>query len=70
MAAGDAHVFPGLLTPVLPQLFFPKPPTSFLTCFCRGEGRKYARKKVKNNLEVAGNREQINLKKYLILYVF
>ena len=31
------HVFPGFLTPVLTQLFFPKPPTSFLTCFCRGE---------------------------------
>ena len=39
------HVFPGFLTPVLTQLFFPKPPTTFLTCFCRGERRKYARKK-------------------------
>ena len=27
------------------QLFFPKPPSTFLTCFCRGERRKYARKK-------------------------
>ena len=25
--------------------FFPKPPTTFLTCFSRGERRKYARKK-------------------------
>ena len=25
--------------------FFPKPPTTFLTCFCRGERRKYAGKK-------------------------
>ena len=25
---------------VLTQLFFPKPPTTFLTCFCRGERRK------------------------------
>ena len=31
MAVGDAYVFPGLLTPVLTQLFFPKPPTTFLT---------------------------------------
>ena len=46
MAVGDAHVFPGFLTPVLTQLFFPKPPTTFLTCFCRGERRKYAGKKV------------------------
>ena len=45
MAVGDAYVFPGFLTPVLIQLFFPKPPTTFLTCFCRGERRKYAGKK-------------------------
>ena len=30
------YVFPGFLTPLLTQLFFPKPPTTFLTCFCRG----------------------------------
>ena len=45
MAVGDAHVFPGFLTPVLTQLFLPKPPTTFLTCFRRGERRKYAGKK-------------------------
>ena len=49
MAVGDAHVFPGFLTPVLTQLFFPKPPTTFLTSFCQGERRKYARKKVRFN---------------------
>ena len=37
MAFGDAYVFPSFLTPVLTQLFFPKPPTTFLTYFCRGE---------------------------------
>ena len=37
MAVGDAYVFPGFLTPVLTHLFFPKPPTTFLTCYCRGE---------------------------------
>ena len=42
IAVGDAYVFPGFLTPVLTQVFFPKPPTTFLTCFCRGERRKYA----------------------------
>ena len=49
MAVGDAYVFPGFLTPVLTQLFFPKPLTTFLTCFCRGERRKYARKKSRLN---------------------
>ena len=49
MAVGDAYVFPGFLTPVLTQLFFPKPPTTFLTCFCRGERRKYAGKKNRLN---------------------
>ena len=39
------HVFPGSLKWVLTQLFFPKPPTTFLACFCRGERRKYAKKK-------------------------
>ena len=45
MRFGDAPVFPGFLTPVLTQLFFPKPLTTFLTCFCRGERQKYARKR-------------------------
>ena len=45
MAVGDAYVFPGFLTPVLTLLFFPKPPTTFLTCFCIGERRKYAGKR-------------------------
>ena len=43
------YVFPGFLTPILTQLFFPKPPTTFLTCFCRGERRKYAGKKSRLN---------------------
>ena len=37
MAVSDAHVFPSFLTPVLTQLFCPKPQTTFPTCFCRGE---------------------------------
>ena len=45
MVVGDAYVFPGFLTPVLTQLFFPKPPTTFLAYFCRDERRKYAGKK-------------------------
>ena len=49
MAVGDAYVFPGFLTPVLTQLFSQKPPTTFLTCFCRGERRKYAGKKIRLN---------------------
>ena len=35
MVVCDAYVFPGFLTPVLTQLFFPKPLTTFLTCFCK-----------------------------------
>ena len=35
MAVGDAHVFPG----------FPKPLTTFFTCFSKDESRKYAGKK-------------------------
>ena len=45
MAVSDAHVFPGFLKPVLTQLLFPKPPTTFLACFYRGERQKYAGKK-------------------------
>ena len=49
MAVVDTYVFPGFLTPVLTQLFLPKPPTTFFTCFCRGERRKYAGKKTRLN---------------------
>ena len=51
MAVGDAYVFPGFLTPVqdLTRLYFPESPTTFLTCFCRGERRKYAGKKSRLN---------------------
>ena len=45
MAVGDVYVFPGFLTPVLPHLFFPKPPTTFLIWFWKGERWKYAGKK-------------------------
>ena len=49
MVVGGAHVFPGFLTPVLTQIFFPKQPTTFLTCFLRGKRRKYAEEKVRFN---------------------
>ena len=58
MAVGDAYVFPGFLTSVLTQLFLPKPPTTFLTRFCRGKGRKYAGKSRLNrgsNLQPPGH---------------
>ena len=45
----EVEEVPGFLTQVLTQLFFPKPPTTFLTCFCRGERRKYAGKKSRLN---------------------
>ena len=47
MAVGDTYVFPGFLTPVLTQLFFPKPPPAF----CRGQMQKYAGKKSHLNQE-------------------
>ena len=43
------QMFPSFLTPVLTQLFFPKAQTTFLTCFSRGEKRKYPGKKVPLN---------------------
>ena len=46
MAVGDAYVFPRFLTPVLTQLFFPKPQTTFLTCLCTGERRNTPERKV------------------------
>ena len=55
MAVVDAYVFPGFLTPVLIQLFFSKPPTTFLTCFCRGERQEYAGKK--SHLNRGSNRQ-------------
>ena len=42
-------MFPDFLTPALTQLFFQKPLTTLLTCFCSGERRKYAGKKVHLN---------------------
>ena len=49
MAVSGTYVFPGFLTPVLTQNVFPKPLTTFLTCFSRGERRKYAEKKFHPN---------------------
>ena len=43
------YAFSGFLTPLLTQLFFPKALTIFLTCFSRGERRKYVGKKVRLN---------------------
>ena len=55
MTVGDAYVFPGFLTPVLTQLFLPKPPTTFLTCFCRGERRNAIQRLNGYSLEVPNN---------------
>ena len=49
MAVGDAHVSSLLSHTSTNTAFFPKPPTTFLTCFSRGEKRKYAGKKVRLN---------------------
>ena len=52
------YVFPGFLKSVLTQLFFPNPSTTFLTCFCRGERRKYAGKKFRLN-QVSNSETQV-----------
>ena len=57
MAVGDAYVFPGFLTPVLTQLFFRKPLTTFLTCFCRGERQKCVGKKSHLNRDRTQNHQ-------------
>ena len=57
MAVGDAHVFPGFLTPVLTQLFFPKPATTFLTCFSRGERRNTPERKFASTGDRTHNRQ-------------
>ena len=49
MEVGDAHMFPGFLTPVLTHHFFTKQLTTFLTCFCRSEKRNYAGEKLRLN---------------------
>ena len=46
MVVGDAYVFPGFLTPVLTQLFFPKPPTSFSHTLLQRWEAKIRRKEV------------------------
>ena len=45
----------------LTQLFFPKPPTTFLTCFCRSERRKYAGKKSGLNWGSNSNHQVMSL---------
>ena len=45
MAIGDAYMFPGFLTPVLTQLFFPKPLTTFPTCFAEARGENTPERK-------------------------
>ena len=60
------YVFPGSLTPVLTQLFFPKPPTTFLTCI-RGQRRKIAGKKVLSHpgIEPTTSRSRVRYAIYL-----
>ena len=45
MAVGDAHVFSWLSHTCINTTFSPKPQPDFLTCFSRGERRKFAGKK-------------------------
>ena len=49
MAVGDAHVFPGFLTPVLTKLFFQIHQLLFSHASAEVRGKKYAGKKVRLN---------------------
>ena len=60
MAVGDAHVFPGFLTPVLTQFFFSKSPTTFLTCFCRGERQNSPERKSASSGDRTHNHQVIS----------
>ena len=68
MAVGDAHVFPGFLTPVLTQLFFPKPSTIFFlhaSAQVRGKNmpeRKFAstRDRTHNHQVMSPTRSQLS----------
>ena len=63
MAVGSAHMFPDFLTPVLTQLSFQSHRLLFLTCFSRGDSRKYAGKKVRlnrvSNLQPPGDNSEM-----------
>ena len=57
MAVGDAYVFPGFLTPVLIQLFFPRPPTTFLTCFAEVRSENTPERKVTSTEDQTHNHQ-------------
>ena len=57
MAVGDAYVFPGFLTPVLTKLFFPKLPTTFLTCFAEVRGENTPERKVASTRDQTHNHQ-------------
>ena len=67
MAVGDAYVFPGFLTPVLTQLFFPKPPTTFLTFFCRSVFLSYW---IREQLLFSSCYAVFSWKRYCVWYEF
>ena len=46
MAVGDAYVFPGFLTPLLTQLFYPKSPTTYPHASAEMRGENTPERKV------------------------
>ena len=61
MAVGDADLFPGFLTPVLRQLFFPKSPTNFLTCSAEVRGEKMPERKFASTGDRTHNHQVMSL---------
>ena len=57
MAVDDAYVFPGFLTPVLTQLFFPKSPTTFLNAFVEVRGENTVERKVVSTWDRSHNHQ-------------
>ena len=61
MAVGDAHVFPGFLTPVLTQLFFPEPPTTFSHASAEVRGENTPERKVASTGDRTHNHQVMSL---------
>ena len=61
MAVGDASVFPGFLTSVLTQLFFPKPPTTFSHASAVVTGENTPERKVASTGDQAHNHQVMSL---------
>ena len=61
MAVGDAHVFPGFLTPVLTQLLFLKPPLLFSNASAEVRGENTPKRKFASTGDRTHNHQVMSL---------